>query len=214
MSPSPELLDQGRFIGGAFFAHPPPSFSEWTKSHSPSSKNAMTAKRFCVLDGLASDRCRDPDEHHVEVLAQACMLESMTHAATGHDQAPNVRSTLRRVQATLGAPRARLLCHAPRAATRVPPSSCAPAAALPPSLPPSPTIRPSGPGGCVRIERPRPTAQRHAESRGPAAVLRGPVAAPSGRQPSARLTGACAFSRAQLSVPDGAPACPDKAAPY
>ena len=139
MSSSPELLDQGRFIGGAFFAHPPPSFSEWTKydTNDLNSKNAMTAKRFCVLDGLASDRCRDPDEHHVEVLAQACMLESMTHAATGHDQAPNVRSTLRRVQATLGAPRARLLCHAPRAATRVPPSSCAPAAALPPSLPPS-----------------------------------------------------------------------------
>ena len=77
---------------------------------------------------------------------------------------------------------------------------------------PSPTIRPPGPGGCVRIERPRPTAQRHAESCGSAAVLRGPVAAPSGRQPSARLTGACAFSRVQLSVPDGAPACPDKGA--
>jgi len=89
-----------------------------------------TSKRFCVLDGLASDRSRDPDEHHVEVLAQACMLESMTHATTGHDQAPNVRSTLRRVQATLGAPRARLLCHAPRAAVPVPPSSRAPAALL------------------------------------------------------------------------------------
>ena len=78
------------------------------------------AKRYYSLGGLAGDRRRDADERHVEALAQAGMLESIRKSAE-LEQAPHVRSALRRVQGKIGTPRAGLAAPSPRAVLIVTP---------------------------------------------------------------------------------------------